>query len=397
MANTLEGLTVIDITQNVAGPFCSQILGDLGATVIKIERPNHGDDTRHWHPPLWGGESSTFLALNRNKKSVCIDLNDPKGQEIIHKLVKTADVFIHSLKPGSEDSRNLGYEQLSAINPSLIYGSISAFGETGKMKNKPGYDPLIQAYSGIMSLTGNEGDDPVRVSVSIVDMATGMWCLIGILSALQQRNQTGKGCKVGASLLETGIAWTSLQLSTFMASKRLPKKWGTGMATTVPYQAFRTKGDQFAIIAAGNNRLFKQLCDALKMPEVFEDPRFATNADRVQHRKEIQEIIEARTVTYDIDDLVSLMEEYNVPSCPINTLDRVLRDEQVAALEMIKPVEDFRVEDFRIVDLPFRLDNERGQIHSLPPKLGEHTEEVLESLNYSTEQLEQFKATSVVG
>ena len=397
MTNTLEGLTVIDITQNVAGPFCSQILGDLGATVIKIERPNHGDDTRHWHPPLWGGESSTFLALNRNKKSVCIDLNDPKGQEIIGKLVEKADVFIHSLKPGSEDSRNLDYEKLSAINPSLIYGSISAFGETGKMKNKPGYDPLIQAYSGIMSLTGNEGDDPARVGVSIVDMATGMWCLIGILSALQQRNQTGKGCKVGASLLETGIAWTTLQLSTFMASKCLPKKWGTGMATTVPYQAFRTKGDQFAIIAAGNNRLFKQLCDALKMPEVFEDPRFATNADRVQYRKEMQEIIEARTVTYDIDDLVSLMEEYNVPSCPINTLDRVLRDEQVAALEMIKPVEDFRVEDFRIVDLPFRLDNERGQIHSLPPKLGEHTEEVLESLNYSTEQLEQFKATSVVG
>lgn len=397
MPNVLEGLTVIDITQNVAGPFCSQILGDLGATVIKIERPNHGDDTRHWHPPLWGGESSTFLALNRNKKSVCIDLNDPKGQEIIHELCKTADVFIHSLKPGSEDSRGLSYEQLSAINPSLIYGSISAFGETGKMKNKPGYDPLIQAYSGIMSLTGNAGDDPARVGVSIVDMATGMWCLIGILTALHQRNQTGKGCKVGASLLETGVAWTTLQLSTYMASQNLPKKWGTGMATTVPYQAFKTKGDQWAIIAAGNNRLFKQLCEALEIPEVLEDPRFTNNSDRVQHRKEIQEIIEARTLTFDVDDLVSLMEKYNVPSCPINTLDRVLRDEQVEALGMIKPVDGFRVEDFRIVDLPFRLDNERGQLNAFPPKLGEHTEEVLNALNYSAEELEEFKTTSVVG
>lgn len=397
MANILEGLTVIDITQNVAGPFCSQILGDLGATVIKIERPNHGDDTRHWHPPLWGGESSTFLALNRNKKSVCIDLNDPKGQEIIHELCKTADVFIHSLKPGSEDSRGLGYDQLSAINPSLIYGSISAFGETGKMKNKPGYDPLIQAYSGIMSLTGNAGDDPARVGVSIVDMATGMWCLIGILSALQQRHKTGKGCKVGASLLETGVAWTTLQLSTYMASQNLPKKWGTGMATTVPYQAFKTKGNQWAIIAAGNNRLFKQLCEALEMPEVLEDPRFTNNSDRVQHRKEIQEIIESRTLTYDVDDLVALMEKYNVPSCPINTLDRVLRDEQVASLEMIKPVEGFRVEDFRIVDLPFRVNDERGQLNAFPPKLGEHTEEVLKSLNYSVEELEKFKTTSVVG
>ena len=397
MANILEGLTVIDITQNVAGPFCSQILGDLGATVIKIERPGHGDDTRHWHPPLWGGESSTFLALNRNKKSVCIDLNDPKGQEIIHQLCKTADIFIHSLKPGSEESRGLGYDQLSSINPALIYASISAFGDKGKMKNKPGYDPLIQAYSGIMSLTGNEGDDPARVGVSIVDMATGMWCLIGILSALQQRNQTGEGCKVTSSLLETGIAWTMLQMSTYMASGKLPKKMGTGMATTVPYQAFKTKGDQWAIIAAGNNRLFKNLCIALKIPELAEDPRFESNSVRVQHRQELQQLIEEQTVTYEVDDLVGLLAEYNVPSCPINTLDRVLRDEQVNELEMIKAIEDFRVPDFRIIDLPFRINEERGHIQALPPLLGEHTEEVLTALNYSEEQLQQFKTESVVG
>ena len=397
MANILSGLTVIDITQNVAGPFCSQMLGDLGATVIKIERPGHGDDTRHWHPPLWGEESSTFLALNRNKKSVCIDLNSPKGQEIVQELCKTADIFIHSLKPGSEESRGLGYEQLSAINPSLIYASISAFGDVGKMKNKPGYDPLIQAYSGIMSLTGNEGDDPARVGVSIVDMATGMWCLIGILSALHQRNETGKGSKVASSLLETGIAWVTLQMSTFMASGKLPRKWGTGMATTVPYQAFKTKGDQWAIIAAGNNRLFKSLCTALDMPELVDDPRFESNSVRVQHRKELQQLIEERTTQYELDDLVALMEKYSVPSCPINTLDRVLRDEQVNALNMIKPVEGFRVEDFRMVDLPFRVNVERGQLQSLPPLLGEHTEEILTSLNYSKEELEEFKSVSVVG
>lgn len=397
MANILSGLTVIDITQNVAGPFCSQMLGDLGATVIKIERPGHGDDTRHWHPPLWGEESSTFLALNRNKKSVCIDLNDPKGQEIVQELCKTADIFVHSLKPGSEESRGLGYEQLSALNPSLIYASISAFGDVGKMKNKPGYDPLIQAYSGIMSLTGNEGDDPARVGVSIIDMATGMWCLIGILSALHQRNETGKGSKVASSLLETGVAWVTLQMSTFMASGKLPKKWGTGMATTVPYQAFKTKGDQWAIIAAGNNRLFKSLCTALDMPELVDDPRFESNSVRVQHRKELQQLIEERTTQYELDDLVALMEKYSVPSCPINTLDRVLRDEQVNALNIIKPVEGFRVEDFRIVDLPFRVNDERGQLQSPPPLLGEHTEEILASLNYSKEQLEKFKSASVVG
>jgi crotonobetainyl-CoA:carnitine CoA-transferase CaiB-like acyl-CoA transferase len=397
MANILSGLTVIDLTQNVAGPFCSQMLGDLGATVIKIERPGHGDDTRHWHPPLWGEESSTFLALNRNKKSVCVDLNQPEGQKIVQELCKKADIFIHSLKPGSEESRGLGYETLSEINPALIYAAISAFGDKGKMKNKPGYDPLIQAYSGIMSMIGNEGDDPARVSVSIVDMATGMWSLIGILTALHQRNETGEGCKVANSLLETGVAWVTLQLSTFMASGRLPRKMGTGMATSAPYEAFKTKGDQWAIIAAGNNRLFKNLCAALQMPELVEDPRFESNPARVQNRKELHRLIEECTLRYEVDDLVSLMAEYNVPSSPINTLDRVLRDEQVNALSLIKPVEGFRVSDFRMVDLPFRINEERGNLQSLPPLLGEHTVEILRSLNYSEEALEQLKSKSIIG
>jgi crotonobetainyl-CoA:carnitine CoA-transferase CaiB-like acyl-CoA transferase len=397
MPNILSGLTVIDVTQNVAGPFCSQMLGDLGATVIKIERPGHGDDTRHWHPPLWGEESSTFLALNRNKKSLCIDLNHPEGQKIVHQLCETADIFIHSLKPGSEESRGLGYEELSQTNPSLIYAAISAFGDIGEMRNKPGYDPLIQAYSGIMSLTGNEGDDPARVGVSIVDMATGMWSLIGILSALHQRNDTGKGCKVSNSLLETGIQWVMLQMSTYMASGRLPRKMGTGMATSAPYEAFRTKGDQWAIIAAGNNRLFKNLCAALQMSELVEDPRFESNPARVQNRKELHRIIEERTLTYEVDDLVQLLSEYKVPSSPINTLDRVMRDEQVRALNMIKPIEDFRVTDFRMIDLPFRINEERGNLQSLPPLLGEHTEEILEALNYSGDKLTQLKSMNIVG
>ena len=188
-----------------------------------------------------------------------------------------------------------------------------------------------------------------------------------------------------------------LQMSTYMASGKLPKKLGTGMATTVPYQAFKTKGDQWAIIAAGNNRLFKNLCIALKIPELAEDPRFESNSVRVQHRQELQQLIEEQTVTYDVDELVDLLAEYNVPSCPINTLDRVLRDEQVNELEMIKAIEDFRVQDFRIIDLPFRINEERGHIQALPPLLGEHTEEVLTALNYSKEQLQQFKTKSVVG
>ncbi|ARK32592.1 CaiB/BaiF CoA transferase family protein [Halalkalibacter krulwichiae] len=395
--NVLSGITVVDITQNVAGPFCSQLLGDLGATVIKIERPGTGDDTRQWHPPKWGEESATFLALNRNKKSLCIDLDSPEGQEIVHDLCKDADIFIHSLKPGSEESRQLGYEKLSEINPSLIYAAISAFGDKGPMKNKPGYDPLIQAYSGIMSLTGNQGDDPVRVGVSIVDMATGMWSLIGILTALHQRNETNEGCKVSNSLLETGVAWVNLQLSNFMASGNLPKKLGTGMATTVPYEAFKTKNDdQWAIIAAGNNRLFKNLCDALELQELVEDERFKTNSVRVQNRYELRRIIEEKTTQYEVDDLARVLAEFKVPCSPINTLDRVYSNEQVNALQMIRPIEDFRVEDFKVVDLPFRINEERASIRSLPPLLGEQSEEVLASLNYSKEKMEQLKSKKVI-
>ena len=338
-----------------------------------------------------GDESATFLSLNRNKKSLTVDLNHPEGQAIIHDLCKTADVFLHSLKPGSEEKRRLGYEELSKINPSLIYASISAFGDMGPMKNKPGYDPLIQAYSGIMSLTGHEGDDPVRVGVSIVDMATGMWSFSGILTALLQRYQTGKGCKVSNSLLETGVAWVTLQLANFMGSGKLPRKWGTGMATTVPYEAFPTKDEQWAIIAAGNNRLFTSLCQAMGMPELLEDPRFETNSARVQHREELNEIIRSFTTKHTVGELVQIMAEHRVPCSPINTLDRVLKDPQVNALEIVRPIEGFRVPDFRIVDLPFRINGKRGTVRSTPPLLGEHTEEILQTLNYSDEKLQDYE------
>ncbi|MDQ1002660.1 crotonobetainyl-CoA:carnitine CoA-transferase CaiB-like acyl-CoA transferase [Neobacillus niacini] len=396
MSAILENITVIDWTQNVAGPYCTQLLGDLGATVIKIERPGTGDDTRQWDSPSWDGEATTFLAFNRNKKSICIDANDSKGQEIIKKLVEQADVFIHSLKPGSAEARGLGYEELAAINPSLIYTAISAFGESGPLRGNPGYDPLIQAYTGIMSVTGNPGDDPARVGVSMIDMATGMWALTGILTAIINRSKTGKGCRVGASLLETGLAWMHLPLTNYMATGKVPEKIGTATTMVAPYEAFRTK-DNWVIIAAGNNRLFSSLCHALDIQKVLNDPRFETNKERVIHREELHQAIEERCIEFNAVELIKILQEANVPCSSINKTNQVYEDVQIQSLEIIKQIEGIRIPNFKIIDLPFRIDSQRSMFRLPPPLLGEHTTEILNDSGYSSEEIELLRSSKVVG
>ncbi|MDR7239162.1 CaiB/BaiF CoA transferase family protein [Neobacillus drentensis] len=396
MSNILEDITVIDWTQNVAGPYCTQLLGDLGATIIKIERPGTGDDTRQWNSPSWEDEATAFLAFNRNKKSICIDANDSKGQEVIKKLVEHADVFIHSLKPGSAEMRGLGYEQLEKINPSLIYTAISAFGESGPLRTYPGYDPLIQAYSGIMSVTGNPGDDPARVGVSIIDMATGMWALTGILSAIINRSNTGKGSLVGASLLETGVGWMNLPLTNYMATKKVPEKFGTGTAMVAPYEAFRTK-DSWVIIAAGNNRLFTSLCNALEVPELLNDPRFESNKERVKHRKELHQAIEERCLEFNTTTIIDILQHANVPCSPIHSTNHVYEDEQINSLEIIKKIDGFRISNFKIIDLPIRINNQRSTFRLPPPLLGEHTIEILKEAGYDSGEIELLTTEKVVG
>ncbi|WP_010530090.1 CaiB/BaiF CoA transferase family protein [Lentibacillus jeotgali] len=397
MSDVLSGVRIIDLTQNVAGPYCTQVLGDLGAEVIKIERPKTGDDTRLWNPPSWGDQSATFLGLNRNKKSICVNLNSLNGQEIIKELAKDADIFIHSMKPGSLESRGIHYEKLITENPKLIYAAISAFGDEGALKNEPGYDPLIQAYTGVMSITGNPEDDPARVGVSIIDMATGMWSIIGIMSALIKRNLTGKGTKVTNSLLETGVAWSSLQLTNYMATGKVPEKIGTATPMIAPYEAFRTE-DSWIIIAAGNNRLFKNLCLSLDLSEeILEDNRFKTNSERIKNRNKLHEIIERQTIKYESIELIHILRDNKVPCSIINTLDKVYSDEQVNAMNLIKEIENYRIDDFKIVDLPFKLDQLRGDYRINPPELGEHTQEILKALNYSESEIQEFKQNEVIG
>lgn len=395
MANVLEGITVIDLTQNVAGPYCTQVLGDLGADIIKVERLEVGDDTRQWNPPAWEDESATFLGLNRNKKSICIDLNNKKGQDIIKKFAAKADVFVHSMKPGSLEARGLGHDDLTAENPNLIYSAISAFGEEGPLKNEPGYDPLIQAYAGIMSVTGNPEDDPARVGVSIIDMATGMWAVIGILSAIIKRNQTNTGSNVSNSLLETGVAWISLQLTNYMATGKVPKKIGTAAPMIAPYEAFKAK-DGWVIIAAGNNRLFKNLCEALDLISVSSDERFQSNGERIKNRSILHNLIENATQNYSSGQLIQILKEKKVPCSGINTLDKVYADEQIRAQNMIKAIDNFRIANFKMIDLPFTLNHLRGDYRFNPPSLGEHTDEILKEIHLSSNEVIELKENKII-
>jgi len=391
----LEGIRVVDLTQNVAGPFCTQILADLGAQIVKVERPRGGDDTRAWMPPEIGAESATFLALNRGKQSVAIDMSTPQGRDLVARLARTADVVIHSLRPASAEKMGLGHAALSADNPRLVYCAISAFGETGPLRELPGYDPLIQAFSGIMSVTGNEGDDPVRVSVSLVDMGTGMWAAIGILAGLLKRATSDMGMKVEASLLDTSLSWMTMFVAGFLATGRAPQKMGSAMAMAAPYQLFATR-DGRIFIGAGNDRLFARVCQALGRPELAADSRFATNTLRVSARVELQAEIEALTASRSTADLVTAMRDAGAPCSELNDLPAVLAHEQVEASGMIVGLPTAGAPHHKVVGTPLRLDGERLSANMAPPPLGSATWDILAGIGIEASELAELSRGGII-
>jgi crotonobetainyl-CoA:carnitine CoA-transferase CaiB-like acyl-CoA transferase len=395
MPNTLNGMVCIDLTQNVAGPYCTQLLGDFGADVIKLERPQGGDDVRRFHP-LWNGEATAYLCYNRNKKSVCVDLDDRRGREIVHRLTASADIFVHSMKPGSAETRALGYDELHALNPRLIYASISGFGEHGPMRSLPGYDPLGQAYSGIISVNGHPGGAPARVVVPIIDMGSGLWLFSGILAAIIERGKTGKGSRVSASLLETGVAWTTLLLTNYMATGEVPGPIGSASPAAAPYEAFQT-ADSWILIAAGNDRLFVKFCEALGLKDLPGDPRFHTNAQRVPRRHELHEILEREMKGRTTADWMERLRDAGVPASPINTIDQVYADGQVDALGMLFPASTgFRIPELKLVDIAVNLNGEKAAKNLMPPRLGEHTEEILKRIGYRDADITSLRAAGVI-
>jgi crotonobetainyl-CoA:carnitine CoA-transferase CaiB-like acyl-CoA transferase len=392
----LAGLLVADLTQNVAGPFCAQILGDMGAEVVKIERTGRGDDARAWAPPYWGDESATFMSVNRNKRSLAVDLKSREGLAIVERLVTRADVFVQSLRAGAVEELGLGWKRARALNPRLVYCSVTAFGTEGPLRDRPGYDPLMQAMSGIMSITGHPNQPPVRVPVSVVDMGTGMWAATAILAALRERDRTGQGVHVTTALFDTALAWTAFQMSQYLATGEVPLPQGSGTAMICPYEAFPAR-DAWVMIAAGSDALFTRCCEALEVPALAQDARFRDNPTRVANRKALIEALSAVTRALDSADVLDRLQRAGVPSAPINTLDRIAAEPQTEASGMLVPAKHPRLPDYRALGLPIRWDGERPPITRVPPLLGEHTAEVLAELGFAPAAIEDLARRHVVG
>jgi formyl-CoA transferase/CoA:oxalate CoA-transferase len=382
----LNGLTILDLTRNLAGPFCTMILADMGARVIKVERPKGGDDTRQWRPPAWGTESSLFLAVNRNKESLALDIDTDAGAEVIRRLATSADILVESFKGGSLAKRKLDFASVSATNPRLVYCSMSGFGSRGPHAERPGYDTLVQAYSGIMSITGEPGGRPVRTGPSIIDMTTGMWGALGTVMALRHRDLTGRGQHVETSLLETGIVWMSYFIAGFLADGTVAGPMGSAHSLIAPYEEFRTR-DGFVFVAAPNNGLFAKLCATLGTEALPQDPRFRMNPDRLKNRPALHDALEAAFRTADTRDWEMRLQAQGIPCSRIQSVDMLVDDPQVQALQLIRRYAHPTIADLRLVDHPISYDGTRSFRHDGAPALGQHTRAILQSLGYGDAEI----------
>ena len=389
----LSGVSVIDVTTSLAGPYCTEVLAALGADVIKVEPPEAGDEARSWGPPFWNGESTMFLAMNAGKRSLALDLR--RGLEVLLRLADGADVFIQSLRPGVAEARGFGAGAVRARNPRVVYASIGAFGREGPWSTRPGYDPLAQAAGGILSVTGEEGGAGVRVGVSMIDQSTGVWAALGILAALHERERSGQGRAIDVSLYETALALLSYQLTGYLGSGDIPGRHGTAFPSIAPYRVYST-ADGEVMIAAGNDGLFAALAGALGIPEAAEDPRFGTNPDRVAHRRELDELVGAATLRLTTAALLERREAAGVPSAPVQDVAQVAEHPQTEALGMLQALPHPRVPELVTVAVPFSADGERVQHRSPPPALGAHTAEVLAEAGYSADEIETLAGDGVI-
>lgn len=366
----LAGYTVIELGHSVAAPYAGLVLAEMGAEVIKVERPGAGDDCRGWGPPFRDGMSATFQGLNRNKKSITVDLKSPEGVAQIKAIARGADALVQNQKPGLAESLGLGPDDLLAVNPRLIYTSIHAFGKTGPLSDRPGYDPLMQAFGGVMSTQGHPGQPPVRVGTSIIDMGTGMWAALAILAGLLRREKTGKGGIVDASLYETALGWMVYMMPSYAFSGNLPKPSGSGVNMISPYQAMRTKDSQL-VMAAGNDNLFAKLCHALGHPEWIEDARFLTNGDRVVNKPALIELIEGVTTRHTTAHWIEVLDAAAIPNAPVQTLDQVQVHPQTEALDILREDSEGQMSFF---GLPISFDGKRPDRNEPAPALGADNE-----------------------
>uniref|UniRef100_A0A8D0E151 Succinyl-CoA:glutarate CoA-transferase n=1 Tax=Salvator merianae TaxID=96440 RepID=A0A8D0E151_SALMN len=392
----LEGVRILDLTRVLAGPFATMNLGDLGAEIIKVEKPGMGDDTRSWGPPFVGTESVYFLSVNRNKKSIAVNMKNPRGANIIKELAAACDVFVENYVPGKLSEMGLGYEDIKKIAPHVVYCSITGYGQTGPHFQRAGYDSVLAAVSGLLHITGPEEGEPVRPGVAMTDLATGLYAYGAIMAGLLQRHKTGKGTHIDCNLLSSQVACLTYIASNFLNCKAEPRRWGTGHASIVPYQAFKTK-DGYIVVGAGNDRQFAIVCKILSLPEISQDPRFKTNQLRVQNRKTLIDTLTARFLEKETTKWLQLFEGSGVPYGPINSMQQVFSDPQVLHNELVMEMDHPAVGKIAVPGPAVRYSQFEVTNPTPPPLIGQHTLDVLKDiLGYEDEAIKELLHSKII-
>jgi formyl-CoA transferase len=372
----LEGVKILDLSRVLAGPFCTMILADMGAEVLKVEVPERGDDSRTF-PPFKNGESAYFANFNRNKKSIVLDLKSDSDIEKFLQIVKSMDVLVENFRPGTMDRMGLGYKRLSGINDQLIFASVSGFGQYGPHKHRPGYDIIGQAVSGLMSITGWPDGPPTRTGTAITDIMSALFCTVGILGALHARTLYGKGQKIDVSIIDSAVCAIAPLLQIFLVENRIPERLGNKYEFLSPYEAFQAK-DGWFVLGVGNDGIWKAFCEAIKRYDLLNDERFDTNAKRVQRTGVLAEIVGKWAADFTVDEVVSLMEDNRIPAAPINDVKKIANDPHIAvAREMIQTMVHPVIGELKVTGNPIKMSETNPQIRVRSPLLGEHTEEIL--------------------
>jgi len=393
----LSGIRILDLSRVLAGPYCTMLLGDLGADVIKVEKPGIGDDTRSWGPPWVGKESAYYLSVNRNKRSICIDMKKPEGLDIMKQLVASSDVLIENYIPGKLDELGLGYEELCQLNPRLIYVTITGFGPSGPYARRGGYDSIAIALGGLMHITGPENGEPCRTGVAIIDLHTGLYAKGAILAALLQRVQTNRGQHIHCNLLATQVAVLTHIASNWLNCGMEAKRMGTSHPSLVPYQAFPTQGDAYIMIGAGNSKQFEDLCQKLDLKELLQDPRYADNSARVANRQSLIETLSNRFREKTLKEWLTAFESVSFPHGPINTIKEVFSDPQVLHNGMIQEMQHSTTGTIRLPGPAVTYSDSNTILRYPPPTLGEHTTEVLQKiLQYDEEKINLLQSIKVI-
>lgn len=396
LSPSLKDIRVLDLSRVLAGPYCSMLLGDMGAEVIKVERPGKGDDTRAFGPPFIETESAYYMSFNRSKKSITLNFNTDEGKEVLYRLIEKSDILLENFRPGTLEKQGLGYDKVSALNPRIIYASISGFGHTGPEKYTPGYDLVIQGMSGLMSLTGDADNSPFKLGTSIGDILAGIYTFTGILLALIAREKSGKGQKVDVSMLDGLVSLLTYQAGIYFATGVSPFRKGNKHPTICPYETFKAS-DDYINIAIGNDKFWQIFCDVTGMEDLKNDPKFSSNPKRVEHRSELFDIIQNIISKRKSSEWLEIFNKNGIPAGPILSVEQILNHPQILARNMVEEVNHPLIGNIKLTGIPVKLSDNPGRISSPPPILGQHNEEVLiDLLNYSAEDIKEFKNKKII-